>query len=252
MLYPNKTIVEVAVDSYEMAVAAEEAGADRIELCVALSEGGISPPLSLVQKVCEAITIPVHVMVRPRGGDFLYSEVEFEMMKKSIHHYSKAGAKGLVFGILKEDGTIDKVRCKELMDLSFTKKIVFHRAFDMTADPFLAMEEIIALGVHTILTSGQRQTAEDGLELLKELVKRSVNRINIMAGSGVNAHNVPLLYEAGIRTFHFTARKKVDGNMKYRNDLLQSMGSGTTYSEYDKFVFDAEKLKDVINVIKTL
>ncbi|MBL0340171.1 MAG: copper homeostasis protein CutC [Bacteroidetes bacterium] len=245
-------MIEVCVDSYEMAISAQHAGANRIELCVSLLEGGTTPPLSLVQKVCGKLQIPVHVMIRPRGGDFLYSEEEFDMMKMDIQHFEKAGAHGFVFGVLNSDGSVDKDRCSLLKNYMKGKSSTFHRAFDMTSDPFLSLEEIIALGMDTILTSGHRQTAEDGFELLKELVKRSANRIKIMAGSGVNAQNVRLLHEAGIRNFHFTARKRIDGKMKYRNEALQSMGAQVLYSEYDSFIFDDAKVLDVLAALKSV
>ncbi|HMT28283.1 MAG TPA: copper homeostasis protein CutC [Bacteroidia bacterium] len=245
-------MIEICVDSFESALAAQNAGADRVELCCSLIEGGLTPPLSLVQMVCSKLAIPVRIMLRPRGGDFLYSDEEFEMMMMDVEHFQNAGASGFVFGILNEDGSIDSIRCKAIISKINTNQITFHRAFDMTSDPFLAMEEIIALGADTILTSGLRQTAEDGFELIKELVKRSAQRIDIMAGSGVNASNVRLLHEAGVRTFHFTSRKKVDGKMKYRNEALQSIGSQYLYNEYDYFVFDEDKIESVIKTLGSL
>jgi copper homeostasis protein len=127
--------------------------------------------------------------------------------------------------------------------------VTFHRAFDMTSDPFFALEEIIEIGCNMLLTSGHRQTAEDGLELIRELVKRAGNRIEVMAGSGVNASNVMLLHIAGARAFHFTARKKVDGRMHYRNDALQSMGNSPEYDEYSIYAFDEDKMKGVFKAL---
>jgi copper homeostasis protein len=245
-------MIEICVDSVDSAVRAQNAGANRIELCSSLLEGGLTPPLSLVQMVCQSVKIPVHVMIRPRGGDFLYSDAEFQQMKMDIHHFLNTKVKGLVFGILCSDGAIDNDRCRELISISEPLQVTFHRAFDMTSDPFLALEEIIALGANTILTSGHRQIAEDGFELIQELVKRSGGRISIMAGGGVNASNVQLLHEAGVRDFHFTARKKVDGGMKYRNESLQSIGSQFLYSEYDSFVFDEDKVHGIIRHLGTL
>jgi len=245
-------MIEICVDSVDSAVRAQNAGAGRIELCSSLLEGGLTPPLSLVRMVCESVEIPVHVMIRPRGGDFLYSDAEFQQMKKDIHHFSKGNVKGFVFGILHDDGSIDDDRCRALISICKPLHVTFHRAFDMTSDPFLALEEIIALGANTILTSGHRQIAEDGFELIQELVKRSGARISIMAGGGVNASNVQLLHEAGVRDFHFTARKKVDGKMKYRNEALQSIGSQFLYSEYDTFVFDEDKVHGIIKHLGTL
>ena len=245
-------MLEICVDSVEAAIRAQKVGAGRIELCSSLLEGGLTPPLSLVQMVCESVEIPVHVMIRPRGGDFLYSDAEFHQMKLDIKYFSEMKIKGFVFGILFSDGTIDSERCRELLGMCNPLHVTFHRAFDMTSDPFLALEEIIALGADTILTSGHRQIAEDGFELIQELVKRSGSRISIMAGGGVNASNVQLLHEAGVKAFHFTARKKVDGQMKYRNEALQSIGSQFLYSEYDNFVFDEDKVLGIIKHLGTL
>jgi len=245
-------IIEVCVDSYDTAIAAAKAGATRIELCAALGEGGLTPPVSLIQKVCHDVTIPVYVMIRPRPGDFLYSHIEFELMKADVAAAIRAGAKGVVFGILNADGSVDISRCRTLMDLAKPLKITFHRAFDMTADPFLALEEIITLGFNNILTSGQRQVAEDGLEMIRELVKRAGQRLTIMAGSGVNSGNIVLLQEAGVKAFHFTCRKKISGGMQFRNGALQSMGPVTSAGEYDIFEFDKSKMESILMAFKNV
>jgi len=242
-------LLEICTDNLETSIAAQHAGAARIELCAALIEGGLTPSFSLMQQVTKSVKIPVHVMIRPRGGDFLYSDTEFELMKADILHAKKAGAAGVVFGILRSDGSIDRERCIELVQLASPMDVAFHRAFDMTADPFFAMEEIIEIGCNILLTSGHRQTAEDGLELIRELIKRAGNRIQVMAGSGVNASNAVLLYEAGVRCFHFTARKKVGGGMRYRNEALQRMGSSADYDEYALYVFDGEKVQAVFKAL---
>ncbi|MDQ3051568.1 MAG: triose-phosphate isomerase [Bacteroidota bacterium] len=249
MSYPNDLTIEVCVDNFEMALAAERLGASRIELCSSLVEGGITPPLSLMEMVCETLTIPVHVMIRPRAGDFLYGDAEFALMKKDIQHALMAGASGVVFGVLCSDGTIDRERCQELVSLASPMDVTFHRAFDMTVEPFFALEEIIAIGCQSLLTSGQLQTAEDGLELIRELVKRAGDRIEIVAGGGVNPGNVVLLHEAGVKAFHFTSRKKVDGAMKYKNEVLQSMGNISRYDEYGVYVFDETKLTGIYKAL---
>lgn len=249
MFYPDDMTIEICTDSLVTTLAAQHAGATRIELCAALSEGGLTPPFSLMHQVCDTVKIPVHVMIRPRGGDFLYTGEEFELMKADIAHARKAGAAGVVFGILRSDGSIDRDRCLELVRLAAPMDVAFHRAFDMTSDPFFALEEIIEIGCHILLTSGHRQTAEDGLELIRELVKRAGNRIEVMAGSGVNATNAMLLHIAGVRAFHFTARKKVDGGMQYRNEALQSMGNNMDYDEYGSYVFDEEKVRGVFKAL---
>ncbi len=249
MLYQNELITEICTDSLETSIAAAKAGASRIELCASLVEGGITPSFSLMNAVCKTLTIPVYVMVRPRGGDFLYSDVEFEQMKADIQHAREAGASGIVAGILRADGTIDRERCRDLVEIANPMDVTFHRAFDMTAEPFFALEEIIAIGCKTLLTSGHSQTAEDGLELIRELVKRAGGRINVMAGSGINPGNIMLLHEAGVRAFHFTARKRISGGMKFRNEALLSMGNALQNDEYSVYVFDEDKVAGIFKAL---
>lgn len=251
MPYQSNLITEVCVDSYDTAVVAAKYGAARIELCAALSEGGLTPPHSLMQKVCHDLSIPVHVMIRPRAGDFLYNSSEFDLMKSDIKTAAAVGASGVVFGILNADGSVDIMRCRTLIELAKPMQVTFHRAFDMTVDPFLALEEIITLGINNLLTSGQRQVAEDGLEMIRELVKRANNRLTVMAGGGVNSGNIMLLHEAGVKAFHFTCRKKVPGGMHYRNEALQSMGSSQSAGEYDIFEFDCDKMESIQYVLKS-
>ena len=247
---PGKPVLEVCSSGLDAIIAAQYPGVSRLELCSSLETGGLTPALSLMESVCGTVSIPVHVMIRPRSGDFLYSDAEFSLMKTDIRHARKAGAAGVVFGILKSDGTIDRERCLELKALADPMKITFHRAFDMTVEPFFALEEIIAIGCETLLTSGQHQTAEDGLELIRELVKRAAGRIQIMAGSGVNGSNAELLYEAGVRAFHFSARKKSDSAMQFRNEALQSMGNNAFSDEYNRYVFDEEKVLGILKAIR--
>jgi copper homeostasis protein len=163
-----------------------------------------------------------------------------------VSHAKQAGAAGVVFGLLNDDGSIDIERTRTLIDAARPMKVVMHRAFDMSVDPFLSLEAIIGLGFDILLTSGQRQTAEDGLDLIKELIKRAGNRIQVMAGSGVNASNAKLLAVAGVRNFHFTVRKPVDSPMKYRNEALTGMGSNAG-REFDRFVYDDKKVVAILN-----
>jgi copper homeostasis protein len=249
MHLPANISLEICVDTWDDALAAQEAGASRIELCAALSEGGITPYHSLMVKACSSLKIPVHVMIRPRAGDFIYSASEFELMKDDISLAMQLGASGVVFGILNNDGTIDRKRVEILTAMARPMKVTFHRAFDMTADPFFSMEEIIAIGIDYILTSGQHQSAEDGLEVLRELVKRSMQRISIIAAGGISDANCLLLHEAGIREFHFSSRKKVNSPMTFRNEVLLQMGSSSAASEYERYQFNEGK---IISIIKLL
>jgi copper homeostasis protein len=251
MPYLNKIVTEVCVETFDVAVAAENTGVTRIELCSALALGGLTPPNSLIQKVCQTLKIPVNVMVRPRAGDFLYSKNDFELMLHDVEHAKTGGASGIVFGILNEDGHVDVKRCKQIIDVAGPMHVTFHRAFDMTSDPFLALEEIVSLGIDTILTSGKRQVAEVGLELIRELAKRANDRISIMAGSGVNSQNILLLYEAGVKAFHFSAQKKVQSKMRFVNDSLLSMGNSDNEGEYSVPEFDEKKLASILATIKS-
>lgn len=252
MHFPDKFTVEVAVDSLDSALLAARAGATRLELCSALSEGGLTPSFSLMQEVCSKVKIPVHVMVRPRRGDFLYSESEFHQMEIDIRHARMANASGVVFGCLLPDGSVDMKQLTKLIQLARPMKITFHRAFDMAAEPMIALEALILAGVNYLLTSGQCQVAEDGFELLRELIKRSAGRMKIIAGSGVNASNIALLAGAGISHFHFTCSRIEKSKMTFLNPNLVSMGSKSQISEYEQTTFDHQKMAAVIQVLNTL
>lgn len=241
----NKPVLEISVNHPDLALEAQRCGADRIELCMVTGEGGLTPFSSLLESVGEKIKIGMHVMIRPRGGDFLYSPVEIEMMKRDILNAKKNHAAGIVIGILTREGSVDFERLNEFIQLARPMKITFHRAFDMSSDPFLSLEALIECGVDSVLTSGQRQTAEDGLDLIKELTKRAAGRIELIAASGVNASNVKLLNNAGVNAFHFSASKKIKSKMTFRNELINSIGSNTFTNEYENFVFDEEKVRSI-------
>lgn len=248
----KKFALEVAVDTFEQAVSAAKQGATRLELCAALSEGGLTPPSSLMISVNRKINIPVHVMIRPRRGDFLYSDAEFEQMQMDIVNAKSSGAKGVVFGILDSKGDIDKERMSLLVKLSKPMKVTCHRAFDMVAEPFVAMESLIGIGVDYILTSGGSQTAEDGFEVISELAKRALGRIVIMAGSGINPSNATLIAGTGVNDLHFTCRKSVQSSMSHKNFALGSMGSATGLTEYEIEIFDHEKFNGIRDALSRL
>ena len=183
-------IIEVCAESYEYAEKAEKAGADRIELCKHLHLDGLTPNYKTAKKTIENLNIPVFVLIRPRHGDFNYSEKEFELMKADIVKFKEMGCKGIVSGILNNDNTIDIKRTKELVNLSRPLEFTFHRAFDVVTDPLKELEKLIQLGVERVLTSGQKQKAVKGIELLKELKKNAKDKIIIMPGSGINKLNI--------------------------------------------------------------
>ena len=205
-------ILEICANSYQSAVNAQESGADRIELCSELSLGGITPSFGLIDKVMSALKIPVFVLIRPRSGNFNYTEDEFEIMKKDIEFCKKTGCHGIVSGVLNSDNSIDLERTKELIELSKPLSFTFHRAFDCVPNPTQALEQLIKLGTDRILTSGQENTAEKGLKLLRKLNEISRNRIIILPGSGINADNVNQFREAGFNEIHSSASKNLHEN----------------------------------------
>ena len=183
-------IIEVCAESYEYAVKAEKAGADRIELCKDLHLDGLTPDYESAKKTIKQLNIPVFILIRPRGGDFIYSNEEFELMKSDIVKFKEMGCKGIVSGVLNNDKDIDIERTQELVELSKPLEFTFHRAFDIVKDPIEEIENLINMGVYRVLTSGQKERAIDGLVLLEQLNNISNNRIVIMPGSGISKNNL--------------------------------------------------------------
>ena len=209
-------ILEIAVFNISSALAAAQAGADRIELCENPTEGGTTPSFGTLKIVREKINIPVFPIVRPRGGDFLYSDEEFGVMKKDMLLIKRLGFEGVVFGLLEKDGTIDKQRTAKLVELAYPMEATFHRAFDRAAEPSRALEEIISCGCQRILTSGQVPNAVDGKELIKQLIQQADERIIIMPGSGVRSNNiVELASYTNAQEFHSSARKIIPSQMEF-------------------------------------
>ena len=188
-------IIEVCAESYESAINAELGGADRIELCKDLHLDGLTPDFEIAKKTINKLKIPVFILIRPREGDFVYSYEEFELMKSDIVKFKEMGCKGIVSGVLKSDNTIDLIRTKELIELSKPTEFTFHRAFDKIINPLNGMEQLINIGVNRILTSGQKETAAEGVELIKKLNQSAKGRIKIMPGSGIKLNNVNLFIE---------------------------------------------------------
>ena len=194
--------IEVVVDSPESAVAAQNGGADRLEVCVNLAEGGLFPSAGLIRDIRECVSIPIHVMIRPRPGNFVYSDAEYAIMKDQIMIARESGADGVVWGMLDEADNIDG-RTKDLVEFSAPLSVTFHRAFDEAREPLKALEAIIASGAHRLLTSGQKPTAWEGRELIRNLVERWEEQIRMIAGAGIDYTNVNQLLEAtGIREIH--------------------------------------------------
>lgn len=228
--------IEIVVFNIESALNAQAGGADRIELCDNPAEGGTTPSAGVIELVRRKLTIEVYVMIRPRGGDFCYSEDEFSAMRMDVEHCKKLGVDGVVFGILDKSGALDTKRCTELISLARPMKVTCHRAFDVTPNPFDALENCIACGFDRILTSGQKRSAAEGKTLIRDLVERAEGRILIMPGSGVNETNVEMLVkETQVSEVHFSARyfkasavQKLNAGVRFSDPLPDDTGSWVT------------------------
>ncbi|XP_048863018.1 copper homeostasis protein cutC homolog [Brienomyrus brachyistius] len=243
-------LMEVCVDSVESAINAERGGAGRLELCSSLLEGGITPSIGLLRVVKQFVHIPVYSMIRPRGGDFLYSDREVEVMKVDIELMKSQGADGLVLGALTEDGRIDTELCVELLSVCRPLPVTFHRAFDMVRDPVVALETLISLGFERVLTSGCDISALEGLPLIKRMVEQAKGRIAIMPGGGVSERNLQRILEgSGAQEFHCSARCNRDSNMKFRNPHV-SMGASLSAPEYGLKVADVAKVRALNAIAK--
>jgi copper homeostasis protein len=210
------SILEIAVFNLHAALLATEAGADRLELCENPAEGGTTPSYGTLKTVREKISIPVFPIIRPRGGDFLYSEEEFEVMKKDIGLCKQLQFEGVVIGMLHANGTVDAERINTLVEIAYPMEVTFHRAFDRTADPLAAMETIIACGCQRILTSGQVPDAENGKELIKQLIEKADDRVIILPGSGIRSSNIKKIAEfTGAVEMHSSARKVMVSGMSH-------------------------------------
>ncbi|XP_051473614.1 copper homeostasis protein cutC homolog isoform X2 [Apus apus] len=259
-------LMEVCVDSVESAVNAERGGAGRIELCAALLEGGTTPSMGLLQVVKQCVRVPVFVMIRPRGGDFLYSDREVEVMKADIRLAKLHGADGLVFGALTEDGRVDTELCTALL-VCRPLPVTFHRAFDMVHDPLVALETLISLGFERVLTSGCDSSALEGLSLIKRLVEQAKGRIVVMPGGGITERNLQRILEGSTASeFHCSARSARDSGMKFSVSVQQcsssghklhvnpnvAMGASFSAPEYSIKVADVAKVRTLNAIAKNI
>jgi len=212
-------LVEICVDSATGAFAAERGGADRVELCDNLLEGGTTPSAGCIAVTRSRLKIGLQILIRPRGGDFLYTSDETEVMREDIRIAKDFGADGVVIGCLTAEGDIDRARTLELINFARPMNVTFHRAFDMCRDPHQALEELIGLGIERVLTSGQEASCLEGLELLAALHKQAAGRIVVMPGGGITPRNAGRLVSAtGVSEIHLSARHSISSGMTYRND----------------------------------
>ncbi|MDR1951274.1 MAG: copper homeostasis protein CutC [Bacteroidales bacterium] len=248
-------ILEICVDTINSALIAQSAGAHRVELCTNLLEGGTTPSFALIEMARKQLTkTKLYVLIRPRGGDFWYNDLEFEIMKSDIHQCGKIGCDGVVVGMLNGDGTIDMTRNLELIDLAkrYSMGVTFHRAFDRCADLFQGLEDVINLGCERILTSGGKNTAIEGVSTLTQLIEKANHRICIMPGAGITPENAAELIEkTGATEIHGTFRSRYPSEMKYKNPAFVSAGTSTGSAsaltdEYSIWLADAQKIKQIL------
>lgn len=225
-------LLEVAANSIASALAAQEGGAGRVELCTALELGGLTPSHAQIAIARERLTIPLYVLVRPRAGDFLYSDLECEAMLRDIGNCAALGCDGVVFGVLDMDGRVDRARCRSLMAAAGRLGVTFHRAFDMSADPVQALEDVIALGCERVLTSGAQASAIDGAARIHSLQTQAAGRVTVMPGAGITTANIADVAAAtGAREFHASAKRRLPSGMQHRRSVLDDMGTGEWRSD---------------------
>jgi copper homeostasis protein len=246
----TRLIAEICIDSVEGAVAAGEAGADRVELCANLLEGGTTPSLGLMEITIARAKLPVQVMIRPRGGDFLYSDIEVETMLRDIAAAKAARAGGVVFGCLTADGQIDGTLTQRLIAAARPLSVTFHRAFDVARDPVEALRALIGLGVDRLLTSGQEPNALEGAPLIRRLIELAAGRLIIMPGGGITARNVGrVLQETGASEIHFAALSESPSGMAHRNPHV-FMGGELRPAEYARLVTTKAGIASILDAAR--
>lgn len=244
-MHNDEYIFEVCVDSLESAMAAERGGADRVELCSSLLEGGVTPSAGLIATVRKKLSIGLHIMIRPRAGDFCYDAEEIDVMRRDILMAKQLGADGVVFGILDADGNVDVQKTRELVDLARPLQTTYHRAFDMSADLSRSLKQVVEAGANRILTSGGAQSALQGAGTLHGLVELAEGRVIIMACGGINAQNVrDVLDKTGAREVHVGLRTPAASPMSYRKENI-SLGT-LKGNEFTRFTVPEEKVAELI------
>ena len=246
-----KYTLEICTDSVASAAAAQKGGAKRIELCSGLVIGGLSPDPALFKGVRANTYLKIRTLLRPSFGDFCYDEYEFEMLKEEVQMYRELGADGVVIGILRPDGTMNVEQMEELVRISGDMKVTMHRAFDVCKDPYETLEQCVSLGIDTILTSGQKDSAWNGREMLKELEERAKGRIEILAGAGINPGVISKLHEyTGLKAFHMSGKTVKESRMEFRRQGVPMGMPGI--SEFEIWQTDEEAVREAVKVLKNI
>lgn len=238
--------LEICANSLQSAINAQKAGAHRVELCENLEQGGTTPSYGFLAQARKLLNIKINILVRQRSGDFLYTDIEYQIIQDDIRMAKQLGADGVVCGILLPNGDVDIARTKALVELAKPMSFTFHRAYDFTNDPFKALEDIISAGADCLLTSGQQPTAIQGVHLIWELVKVAKGRIAIMPGSGVNADNIEYLLETGATEFHMSATAPVESGMTFRK---WGMSLGNPDTDYKILESNKENIQQVLLIL---
>jgi len=245
-------LIEVCVEGIDGLAAAQAGGADRVELCASLLEGGLTPSLGVIKQALAVAMVPFHVIIRPRGGDFLYSELEFLTMLDDVRACRDLGVPGVVVGCLDADGNIDEARVGELVEAARSMTVTCHRAFDMTRDPEQAIEALVRCGVDRVLTSGQRDTALEGIDILKRTHDAARGRIVVMACGDLDETNIAeVLQRSAADELHFAAPATVASRMRFRNSDV-TMGGTAVEREFELTVTDTDAVRRTIAAVRKL
>ncbi len=241
-------MIEICANGLQSAINAQMAGAQRVELCDNLYEGGTTPSPATIRLARKYLNIRLHVLIRPRGSDFLYDALEMELIKDDILFCKENGCDGVVVGFLNADGTVDVERTREIVALARPMRVTFHRAFDMTPNPFEALEAIIEAGADRILTSGQKNLAPDGIQLIRELIQKADGRIGIMPGAGIDETNIrEMIKQSGTHEFHLTSMGKTESRMRFKREGV-FMGGLSQIPEYKIAASDIDIIKRVVEL----
>jgi copper homeostasis protein len=242
-------LCEICVESLNGALAAQEAGAHRIELCSNLSDGGLTPSAGLIKQVRKNVHLPIHVMIRPRRGDFCYTPTEIDTMISDITYAKEQGANGIVFGLLNPNGTIDQTNTQRLIQIAHPLAITCHRAFDLTRDPFETLKTLTHLGIHRILTSGGAPSVMQGMNTIQKLIEHAQDQIIIMPGGGITEQNAKtIIQKTNAKEIHFSGRTQIESTMQHRNERLAF--SSPTQSEYTHHITDLNRICAILKTTK--